>query len=232
MKTQDLAAYSAAALKNGEELSNESALLYDHGHFARAYFLAVAAIEEIGKAIMAFDAQGRNLDDPAVTSKVQRSLANHASKIRSAFIGFLVADPRKNTEIAVELIVQLQRGREPSMYTDQAEDGSISVPGMVVRERSAFDCVRLSKHCLASARSHLSSTSPAQRTRADDQLFALRTSQVSELMNKEDFWWYYISRMEAGQMGYAEAVIQYRQNYALPGKLFKHAAPEGAGDPA
>lgn len=232
MKTQHLAAYSAAALKNGEELSNEAALLYEHGHFARAYFLAVAAIEEIGKAIMAFDAQGRNLNDPAVASKVQRSLADHASKIRSAFIGFLVADPHKSTEKAVELMIQLQRGREPSMYTDQSEDGSISVPSIVVRERAAFDCVRLSKHCLASAQNHLSSTSPAQRTRADDQLFALKSSHVSELMNKEDFWWYYISRMEAGKMGYAEAVMQYRQDYALPGKLFKLATPESAGDAA
>lgn len=228
MKIDDLNAYSAAAIQNGEELSNEASLLCEHRHFARAYFLAVAAIEEIGKSIIAFDAQGRDLSDSAVVSKVRRSLADHASKIRSAFIGFLTADPRKNIETAVELMVQLQRGREPSMYTDQTEDGSIRVPAVVVRERAAIDCVRLARHCLASARNHLAETRPVQRSKAEDQVFALKSSQVSELMNTSDFWWYYISRMEAGQMDYAQAVLQYRQAYAVTGRLFKQEASDAS----
>jgi len=232
VKAQDLEAYSAASLQNGEELSNEASLLCEHGHFARAYFLAVAAIEEIGKAIIAFDAQGRNLSDPAVVSKIDRSLGDHKSKIRSAFIGFITADPHKNTQTALELMVQLQRGREPSMYTDQSEDGSISIPTRIVRERAASDCVRLSKHCLASARNHLSESRPVQRSRAEDQVFALKSTQVSDLMNAEDFWWYYISRMEVGQMSYADAIMQYRQDYALAGKSFRQVASESTGDAA
>ena len=59
-----LRAYSEAALRNADELLVEASLLRDHGHMARAYFLAVACIEEAGKALHAFDAQNRNLSDP------------------------------------------------------------------------------------------------------------------------------------------------------------------------
>ena len=61
-----LRAYSEAALTNANELVQEASLLYATEHLARAYFLAVAAIEETGKGLLAFDARGRNLADPAV----------------------------------------------------------------------------------------------------------------------------------------------------------------------
>lgn len=73
--------YSEAALKNASELVEEASLLYAHGHVARAYFLAVASIEETGKALLAFDAQGRNLADSAVTSKLKRAMEDHSQKI-------------------------------------------------------------------------------------------------------------------------------------------------------
>ncbi len=40
-----LALYSQAALRNADELLVEAKLLYDHGHYARAYFLAFGCIE-------------------------------------------------------------------------------------------------------------------------------------------------------------------------------------------
>lgn len=226
MKLEDLEAYAAAAIENAQELSDEATLLFEHQRFARAYFLSVAAIEETGKALLAFDAQGRNLSDPAVVSKIRRSLADHSAKIRAAFLGFLFSDPRKNAEIAVKLIVQLQRGREPSMYTDQSRDGTIKTPSKMVNERAALDCVRLSQHCLASGRNHLATTKPIQRTRVEDQVFALKSSDYLALANKEDFWWYYISKLESGQLSYAEAVAQYRQDYSLRGKEFRARALE------
>jgi len=60
--------YSGAALDNASELLAEATLLLQHGHRARSYFLAVASIEETGKALMAFDGQGRNLADPVVVT--------------------------------------------------------------------------------------------------------------------------------------------------------------------
>ena len=69
-----LRAYSAAALQNASELLEEALLLRDNGHMARAYFLAVACIEETGKALQAFDAQNRNMSDPAVCTKLKDSI--------------------------------------------------------------------------------------------------------------------------------------------------------------
>ena len=71
MAAELLRSYSEAALHNSDELLVESSLLHDHGHNARAYFLAVACIEEAGKALLAFDAQNRNLSDPAVCTKLK-----------------------------------------------------------------------------------------------------------------------------------------------------------------
>jgi len=58
--------YHEAALANARALLEEAALLLRYGHHARAYFLAVATIEETGKAVQAFDSMGRNLKDSAV----------------------------------------------------------------------------------------------------------------------------------------------------------------------
>jgi Sec7-like guanine-nucleotide exchange factor len=124
-------------------------------------------------------------------------------------------------------MVQLQRGREPSMYTDQSEDGSVRIPAMVVREAAARDCVVLAQDCLHSARVHLTQA-PAQRSRAEDQVFALKSVQVSDLMNNEDFWWYYISIMEAGKNNFADAVVSYRNSYLLAGKTFRQSPPVDA----
>lgn len=55
--------YSDAALENAAELLQEASVLHAQGYRARAYFLAVAGIEETGKAVIAFDGQGRNLRD-------------------------------------------------------------------------------------------------------------------------------------------------------------------------
>lgn len=64
-----LVQYSTHALDNARQLLDEAILLFDHARFARAYYLAIASIEEIGKSFLAFDAQGRNLGDSAVTVK-------------------------------------------------------------------------------------------------------------------------------------------------------------------
>jgi hypothetical protein len=43
-------------------------------------------------------------------------------------------------------------------------------------------------------------------------------------MNTEDFWWYYIACMEAGDADYATAVVKYRNEYLRLGKAFKAEA--------
>lgn len=112
--------YSEAALRNADELLAEAALLRDHGHHARAYFLAVACIEEAGKALLTFDAQNRNLSDPAVCSKLKTTTESHAYKINYALGIWAMSSPdaRGAWKVATDLIFHLKQGREPSMYSD------------------------------------------------------------------------------------------------------------------
>ena len=228
MKIVGLRELANAALDNAKMLLQEASLLANHQHYSRAYFLAVASIEETGKSAIAHDAQGRNLQDQAVRSKVERMLTEHASKIRAAFVGFVAADPHKNAEPAIELIVQLQRGREPSMYTELCQDGTIYRPATSVSQSNAIDCIRLADRCLRSVEHHVQNTPPRSSNSVEDRFFALKSGETSKIMNRSDFWWYHISRMEAGQNDLAQSVISYRQNYLLQGREFERTDPESA----
>ena len=48
--------YQSAALVNAQQLADEASLLLEEEHYAQAYFLYLASIEEIGKAQISFDA--------------------------------------------------------------------------------------------------------------------------------------------------------------------------------
>jgi AbiV family abortive infection protein len=225
MFTPDLLrAYSGAALGNGAELHAEAALLLSRGHFARAYFLAVASIEEIGKSLMAFDGQNRKLDNPAVVSKLRFGMEDHSQKITYAFMPMLVGstEQRKAIEVAVDLMINLKRGREPSMYSDlRSEPDRAQRPRDIVREKAARDCVRLAGDCLAHAGHHMREKQPQQITRAMDALFTMKDNHVKKMLNTADFWWYYIARRDAGKLDWAEAIVGYDKEHIQRGMTFK-----------
>ena len=224
--TELLRDYSHAALVNASELISEALVLFKHRHFAKAYFLAVASIEETGKAFLAFDGRGRNLSDSAVASKLKRAMEDHSQKITSAFSAWLIATPnvRESVMPAINLMIELKYGREPSMYTDIHPDSStIQIPAAMVREKATFDCIRLATDCLSHTQTHIAEKSPEPRTRAQDQLFAMKAGQVQKIANTEDFWWYYIAQMEAGRKDFAEAVVSYQATYGKSGALFRES---------
>lgn len=196
-----LRSYSEVALRNANELFAEASLLRDHGYEARAYFLAVACIEEAGKALLAFDAQNRNLSDPAVCTKLKVSMESHGQKINYALSMWALNshDPRDSLKEALNVILHLKRGREPSMYTDlRTNPDRVQTPREVVRAIVAWNCVKLADSTLAYAHRHVSEKTPFKFTQAQDRLFTMKSSKFQEMLNTEDFWWYYISRMEAG----------------------------------
>lgn len=216
--------YCVAAIKNAAALAAEALLLLQHKHFARAYFLAVASIEETGKASTAFDAQGRNFADPAVAARLKNAMEDHGQKLSAAFTPWLAASPNIRAEAmpVIELMLELKRGREPSMYTDIQDDGtSVQEPSSVVRQEAALDCVRLATECLRVALKHVAEKRPTQYTRAQDQLFAMKPSHYQKIAHTEDFWWFFLSRAEAGQLDLAEAVLAYREQYVRPGRTFR-----------
>jgi AbiV family abortive infection protein len=81
-----------AALANADDLIIEAGTLSQSAHHARAYFLAVAAIEEIGKAVQAAQGLARNLSDAAVRTKLQIQFEAHYNKATSAFIPWMLTE--------------------------------------------------------------------------------------------------------------------------------------------
>lgn len=143
-----LQSYSEAALRNADELCAEAALLRDHDHMARAYFLAVASIEEGGNALLAFDSQTRNLADPAVCKKLKNLMESHGAKINYALSMWALSSPDKSEalKVAIDLIIAVKHGREPSMYSDlRTGPDRAQTPRQVVRDSAARDCVMLAK---------------------------------------------------------------------------------------
>lgn len=222
-----LCSYSDAALRNAGELLAEAYLLLEHDHVARAYFLAVACIEESGKALQAFDAQNRNLSDPAIGQILKNGTQDHSQKITYALGAWALSSPdqRNAVKVAAGLISQLKRGREPSMYAElRTNPDRVQTPGEIVRATAARDCVTLAENCLAHARHHVSAKTPIKFTSAQNRLFTMKSAKFQQMLRTEDFWWYYISRMEAGQQDdLAEAVLGYEREHIKAGILFRPA---------
>ncbi|HIP24777.1 MAG TPA: AbiV family abortive infection protein [Rhodobacteraceae bacterium] len=224
MTDEILRSYGQAALRNADELLVEASLLRDHDHMARAYFLAIACIEEAGKALLCHDAQKRNLSDPAVCTKLKAHTQNHRQKINYAMFLWALnsTDSRKALKVALDLMINLAYGREPSMYSDlRTNPDRVQTPTEVVRAEAARDCVRLATNCLSNAKRHMIEKTPHKTTSAQDRLFTMKPAKFQKMLNNADFWWYYISRMEVGQQDIAEAVLQYEQDYIKTGKLFQ-----------
>lgn len=221
-----LTQYSADALDNASQLIDEANLLLQHGRRARAYFLGVAAIEEIGKSFLAFDALGRNLNDSAVTAKVINSLENHSRKINAAFHASVISHSKLREEILgiVDLMIALKNGREPSMYTDiNYIEGKIYRPKDVVHDVAAKDCIRLAQHCYAKTKEYLGNNQPAKRSANEDAFYGMKDRKVNELFNTEDFWWYHISIMEQGENDIANSITSYQREYLNKGRKFQSA---------
>ena len=122
------------------------------------------------------------------------------------------------------MMLKLKDGREPSMYCDLRTDPDrVQTPREVIRAKASRDCVRLARDCLAHAHQHVSEKKPFKFTSDQDRLFTMKSAKFQELLNVEDFWWYYLSRMEAGQPDLAEAVFRYERDHTRTGRPFRAA---------
>ena len=204
---------SKAALENAEALLGEAEALLAVEHFARAYFLAVASIEEIGKSALAFNAAGRDLNNPRVAKAAREKLLDHKSKIISAFGPSLHLTQKDGLEEAIEasmeLISALRRGREPSMYTEILQDGTVRSPRDIVRPVAARDSARLAKHCLHRAKSHLAGGEPPATSVADDFFYTQSASKIKQLMEHPDFSPFYLERIKGGLISLEEAIYAF-----------------------
>lgn len=227
MTKEILNSYSQAALDNADELLVEASLLLDHDHMARAYFLAVACIEEAGKALLCFDAQKRNHSNPAARKRIkvltENHRENHREKVNYAMLllAFGDPDPSEALKVVPDLMYALNQGRELSMYSDLSPNPDrVQIPKEVVRPKAARDCVRLAESCLANAHRHVIERVPFNFTSAQDRLFTMKSTKSQEIMTSADFWWYYTSRMEVGQQDFAEMFLDYERDHIKTGTFF------------
>jgi AbiV family abortive infection protein len=224
--------YRDSALVNAQALLEEAALLLAHGHNARAYFLSASSIEEAGKAVQAFEGLGKNLRDPAVKQRLKLQFEDHSQKVTSAFSPWLQATPNLREEVMdfVNMMVALKFGREASMYTDiNAEEAMVTTPQMQVGQKIAANCVRLAGTVLSHVRPYAQQAQPKATTRVQDAFFALKPAVFQRMANTADFWEYYISRMEQGNMALEAAVTEYNQLYFSQGKVFNPASNAASG---
>ena len=84
-----LVSYREAALDNSRQLIEEARLLFSNEYYARTYFLALASIEETGKAQILFDAMSGDLNDPGLCKIIKKGIEMHSDKITSAFVSWL-----------------------------------------------------------------------------------------------------------------------------------------------
>jgi AbiV family abortive infection protein len=227
-----LSQYRDAALANAESLLQEADLLLENGHQARAYFLAVSCIEEVGKAVQAYEALGKNLKDSAIQQRLKLLFEDHSQKITYAFMPWLNAtkkDLRDRVMEFTEIMVDIQFGREAAMYTDiNADRAAVITPEMQVRQKAAIDCTRLARAVLKHARPYAEQAQPKIATREQDALFAMKPSQYQKIVKSVDFWWYHISRIEQGQQAFDANVVEYNRKYFARSVLFKVAATAGS----
>jgi len=216
--------YADAAMENAQQLLDSAKILLSNKSFAISYFLSVAAIEEAGKAYMAFAARGRNLSDKGLKKKVQNMFEKHREKIISAFIGWISksSKPDESIKAAVDLMIHLNRGREKSMYVDANPDNSLSIPAKIIRPVAAIDVLKVAENCLHHTRTHISGNHPPSFSSFEDKLFCLRSDKIHEMFNN-DFGKYLLSELKqtSGNFNFSKAIVTYHDKCFSKKKLFE-----------
>lgn len=219
-----LTEYGNASIENAQQILDDAKILLSHKSFARAYFLAVAAIEEAGKAYMAFASRGRNLSDKGLKKKIQEMFESHSQKIGSAFNGWIdkSSNPRESIEAALDLMIHLKHGREKSMYVDANPDNSISIPMEIIRPAAAIDSVKVAENCVHHTKTHISENHPPSFSSFDDKLFCLKSDKMHEILNNGDFGEYLLSELKqhGGNFNFSKIIVTYHDKYFSRRKRF------------
>lgn len=222
-----ISSYKAAALENAASLLKEATLLCEHGHYARAYFLSVSAIEETGKAAILFHALGRNLAAQDIQHRLNAELRSHSTKITAAFWSELkgMGDEqlRSNFERIAGYSSALKMGREPSMYSRILEDGSTTTPTASVQASVARDCVSLATSCFDKTKATLATMSPEKTTTVQDKYWSLGP-KAQKVWEHDDFGEYLLDFIDKnGAHGdiLSPAVTDYYENYLTKKRKFK-----------
>ncbi len=216
--------YQECSFLNSSELLVEATLLLGKNHYARAYFIGCASLEETGKGYLAFSARGRNINSPNVQETIKNKFEDHSLKIMSSLFCVLLQKEITDANIKefLKLSWHLQSGREKAMYVDVRENGTVSVPRDIVRPKAAIDCVRLAKMSLETTVKFVSDNQPQICSSFADKMLCLGSNKMTKMLNNEDFWWHYIDLLKKNGSGadFSKAVVKYHDELYCKGKHF------------
>jgi AbiV family abortive infection protein len=228
---ETLTAYQQAAMRNAAALLEEAQALFQGGHYARAYFLAEAAIEETGKAAIAHFAKGRNLTAPDVQARIRIEFEDHGAKIRAAFFAHVLKlkpeKVREELEQIVRYIRALQRGRESALYSDFRRDVTVYAPADVVKPEVARDCLLLAMECSIETAELVTSLLPESYSKANDKWYALGPKGL-KVWQEDDFGEYLLDHIKKRGVtfSFSEAVTTYHDAYLRKGRKFRRTVEE------
>lgn len=224
--------YLDAAMINASDLLIEASTFLSQERYARAYFLACASLEETGKAYMAFSAMGRNLKNPGVERAVKKSFEDHRSKIISAMICMLEknAISKKTVEGFTKLVVDLETGREKSMYVDINEKHEIIEPSKLVRPVAVLNAVLLAKNCLEATGNFIKENKPVKFTSSQDKFMTLNKRRLFEMLNTKDFGAFCIHQFQKKNFDITDIFTKYHDEYHCKNKLFECITSDESSD--
>lgn len=224
LTTPMLRGFRKAAVDNARELMYEAHLLLRHNHVARAYFLAVISVEEIGKAMQAFDALGRNISDPEVSVRVRLNFEDYPKRMMAAAFPWMQVDPSHREELVpfIEMLIEAKRTSEPALYMGiDPHNARISYPNGVISRHTAERTVRLAQRIFDYAAPHVMDAPPKIRTRAEDEFFAMKSAVLVSMTHNADFWQYYASVMKESNVSFEEAVSDYSKQYVARDRKYR-----------
>jgi AbiV family abortive infection protein len=219
-----LRGFRKAAVDNARELQYEAALLLQYNHFSRAHFLAVTCIEEVGKSVQAFDALGRNVRDPAISTRVKLNFDDYAKKMTAAVFPWLLLEPDRRDEVMafIDSLIDARRTSSPALQMGiDPHSAKIIVPSQMIKANAARTCVRMAQTIFEFAAPHVMESPPKIRTKVEDEFFAMKPQVLVSLTNNADFWQYYISCMKTGDSAFEAAVAEYSRKYYAKNAKFK-----------
>jgi AbiV family abortive infection protein len=207
--------YRDASIDNARELLYEATLLLQYNHYARAYHSSITAIEEIGTSVQVFDALGRNVRDPDVASRVVLNLGDYARKVTAAVFPWLLVAPARRDEVMpyVSKMIKRQIPKHGALHAELDGKGplgpQIHSPNFRVSMNDAEVWLGLAKDIYAHAETYVLFAPTKIRTKAEDEVFAMKSAALAAVTSSPEFWEYYISCMKTGNATFEAAVADY-----------------------
>jgi len=137
-----------AALANARQLIQESALLHDHGHWARVVFLCQIAGEELGKVFLFAATHMQMVAEPEKVkwNKVWKQLTSHKakSKLMNHMEDLLISNREIQEDYLTVLdgeISELEIGKQKALYSDLTEN-RFFVPSQLFNDEMATNALK------------------------------------------------------------------------------------------